>query len=379
MNALVQQEHLICFTQRNGFDVLLLTGDDPYRIEGAQPGFDGRIEALRITEHGRFGNVFYQVLHAVLLARQLGAGTIELFPFTGGPAEGRHVIDGLTFDVGRSPCCAAPTLVGHFFNSFAFQSALTGYPASLLTGTVDRVMRPLLGHLAAGRPAVGADTVVLNLRAGDVFAAAVAAPWYVQPPASYHVRAALFAREAYGVSRAVLVSEDDRNPAGAVVRAALEQARMEVTRQSLSFAEDVGLMLNAVHLVSPFGTLCEALGMLSHRLRSYTAFRQFESHRHLHMRRPSVPLTVLRAHHVTPIRIVDRSLGRGMDYIPPLGWDLSEEQLGLLRRFPIDRLHIDIPDDADDACFAAFPPSPVAPAATEAYALRRRLIMPTAI
>lgn len=189
----------------------------------------------------------------------------------------------------------------------------------------------------------------------------------------------MFAREAYGVSRAVLVSEDDRNPAGAVVRAALEQARMEVTRQSLSFAEDVGLMLNAVHLVSPFGTLCEALGMLSHRLRSYTAFRQFESHRHLHMRRPSVPLTVLRAHHVTPIRIVDRSLGRGMDYIPPLGWDLSEEQLGLLRRFPIDRLHIDIPDDADDACFAAFPPSPVAPAATEAYALRRRLIMPTAI
>lgn len=167
------------------------------------------------------------------------------------------------------------------------------------------------------------------------------------------------------------MSEDDANPAGAIVRARLEQARMAVASQSRSFAEDVGLMLNAVHLVSPFGTLCEALGMLSHRLRSYTAFRQFESHRHLHMRRPSVPLTVLHAHRVTPIRIVDRA----MSYIPPLGWDLSEGQLDLLCRFPIDRLHIDIPDDdADDACFAAFAPSPVVPAATEAYALRRRLI-----
>lgn len=181
--------HLALFAERHGFDVTLLTGDDPYWIGGARPGFDGRIEAVRLTEHGRFGNVFYQTLHAVLLARQLGAGTIEVFPFTGGPAEGRHVIDGLTFEVGCAADCAVPTLVGHFFNSFAFQSALTGYPANLLTDAVDRVMRPLFGHLAAGGPAVGADTVVLNLRGGDVFAAVVAPPWYVQPPASYHVRA----------------------------------------------------------------------------------------------------------------------------------------------------------------------------------------------
>ncbi len=111
--------------------------------------------------------------------------------------------------------------------------------------------------------------------------------------------------------------------------------------------------------------------MLSTHLRSYTAFRQFESHRHLHMRRASMPLSVLRAHGVTPVRIIDR----GLSYIPPLSWDRSEEQLDLLRRFPMDRLHVDIPDDdADDACFAAFTPSGVTSAATEAYGLRRALV-----
>jgi hypothetical protein len=363
--------HLRLFAERNGFAVELLSGNDPYWIEGADAAFDGRVEVIRLTEHGRFGNIFYQILHAVLLARQLGVATVALFPFTGGPPVGRHLVDGLTFDVGPASRSAAPTLVGHFFNSYVFQSALTGYRAEALMAAVDRVMRPLFAHLSSDGQAGDLDTAVLNLRGGDVFAGRELPGWYVQPPVSYYIRAALFAREAHGVSKVVIVSEDDRNPAVGIAAQALEHAGMAVSRHSVGFAEDIRLLLNASHLVTPFGTLCEALGMLSTHLRSYTAFRQFESHRHLHMRRASMPLSVLRAHGVTPVRIIDR----GLSYIPLLSWDRSEEQLDLLRRFPMDRLHVDIPDDdADDACFAAFTPSGVTSAATEAYGLRRALV-----
>jgi hypothetical protein len=363
--------HLRRFADRHGFDTELLAGHDRYAIVNAGASFDGHVDVIRLTEHGRFGNIFYQVLHAVLLARQIGATTVALFPFAGGPAVGRHVIDGLTFEVGLPPAAGMPALVGHFFNSYVFESALAGVPTDLLLGVVDRVMRPLFGHLGDAAPPGDADTVVLNMRGGDVFADPVASNWYVQPPASYYIRAALFAREAHGVTRVILVSEDDRNPAMGLTAAALEQAGLQVRRQSASFAEDAGLMINAAHLVSPFGTLCEALGMVSTRLRSYTAFRQFESHRHLHMRRPSVPLVVLRAHGVTVIRILDRSL----NYTSPLTWTRDDHQMEMLRRFPIDRLHLDIPDDDnDDACFATFPVPGVQPMPREAFGMRLRMI-----
>jgi len=111
------------FAEYYGFRHDLLAGADPYAIVHAQPGFSGRVEAIRITENGRFGNIVYQLLHAIILARQLGCRTILAFPFAGGPDQPAIAVEELRIVfrpdlVAQAP--PVPTLVGHFFNSFAF-------------------------------------------------------------------------------------------------------------------------------------------------------------------------------------------------------------------------------------------------------------------
>jgi hypothetical protein len=350
----------------------LVSGHDRYAIEVPDRAFDGRIGAIRLTENGRFGNVFYQLLHAVLLARHLSCLTVELFPFEGGPPEGSREIAGLTFVCSRIHNTSRPTLVGHFFNSYVFQSALTGFDPNMVVEIVDTVLRPLFCHLPAHNPQDGA-AMVMNFRGGDIFRGDPVPEWYLQPPASYYTKAALFARERLGVERITIVAEDRCNPALAVTEAALHQNGFAVTFQSSSLETDIGVMLSARSLVSPFSTLCEALAMLSTSLQTYFAFRQFESHRHLHIRRPALLTRVLKAHGVRPVRIIDRM----RDYIPPLSWRRTDAQIRMMRDFPVECLDVqdltENPDETDD-CFVHVVPPPITTPAAEAYQLRQTII-----
>lgn len=344
------------FAQRFGLNHAALrhdmfAGTMRYRIEGAGPVFSGRVEALRLIEMGRFGNVFFQLLHAAMIARRIGVTTIEVFPFRGAPPVPFIEAGGLRFVFNVTDPPTRPTFVGAFFHTFTFPGLLNGVPESHVTDIVDHVLRHIFAHLLDAGPQGAPDTIVAHLRGGDVFEPGSAPINYVQPPASYYHLACLQARESFGVRHVVLVSEDRRNPAIVLLEQSLVRSGFTVRFQSASFEADASLVVNAAHIVASFGTFCEALGMLSTRVHSYTAFRHFESHRlyRRDMKRHSETLLVLQAHGVKAVRIVDTD----NTYVGPESWDMSDATLQLLCEYPQSGLHIDYPQDARDDHLAA--------------------------
>jgi hypothetical protein len=87
--------------------------------------------------------------------------------------------------------------------------------------------------------------------------------------------------------------------------------------------------------VACFSTFDEAAAMLSEDLRTYIAFRHFESHSHLHCR-PPLLLGLLRERQVRAVLVDDQAGG----YIAPLHWDGTAAQLDLMRDYPADCLEI---------------------------------------
>jgi hypothetical protein len=329
-----------------GFRHDLLAGADPYAIEHADGDFSGRIQAIRITENGRFGNIFYQILHAVMLARQMGAGTIVVFPFPGCPEAAEIQVEELRF-VFRPEACPidppVPTLVGHFFNSFAFESALRAQPPAFVWDTIQRYMKPLFRDALRGISPVGSSTLVMSFRAGDIFSGYTISPWYVQPPTAYFMRAVAFARAELGVHDVRLVFEDRGNPTIAAVEARLAAQGIPYAVQSASFLEDLRCLTGASHLVAPYSTFCEVAAMLSDRVETYFGFRNFESHQHIHARREPLFLGVLRQKGVRAVLIDDAAGG----YIPPRTWDRSARQLSLMCDYPGENLRILEGEEAD--------------------------------
>ncbi len=363
-------ERLALFAEYYGFDKVLLSTNDYNRIDTLDGRFDGRVDAIRVTEFGRFGNIFQQLLHAILLAHHLGCSTVEFFPFEGVQTEGEWQFAGLNFICSRTPRTVGPTLVGHFFFSHPFESALTGFNMQHAVDVIDGALRPLFKDVRTEPQ--DSQLIILNFRGGDVFLGSPISPEYVQPPASFYILAALTARERFGVTTVSIVSEDRVNPALFATEGALREHGFRVITNIADLAGDIAIIMGARHLVSPFGTFVEALAMLSTSLRSYAAFRQFESHRHLHIGRPSLLVHVLKARGVIPVRILDPE----GDYIRPLSWAATDEQVRLMLDFPLDRLTVqDLsaePDVTDD-CFLPWPFSRAASAA-ETVRLRQALL-----
>jgi len=348
--SLPDQEALGRFAGWYGLDLAGLQGGDRYRIAGAGETFDGRIACIQLTENGRFGNILYQIIHAVLLGDQVGVRRLRLFPFVGGPQPGlvqAANIQLLTAAPDDQPL-TEPTLVGHFFNSYPFGTMLRGLHPGPAWSVLQPVLAGLFGHIqtpamAATRPGL----LVAHFRAGDIFAphavledrlgkrwwSGAVNPWYVQAPASFYLAAIRAALESGTVSEIRLVFEDRGNPAVDAVAEALSRDGVACTLQSQDLQTDLIALAAAEHLIASASTMIEAAALLAPQLRSYTSFRAFESHGHIHGRVQPLFAGLLRA------RGVQLSLYRDAgDYIPALRWDASPEQLALLRSYPAEKL-----------------------------------------
>jgi hypothetical protein len=338
--------NLARFADYAGFRYDLLAGGDGHQIENAPADFDGRIEAIRITKYGRFGNVFYQTLHAVALARVLGCHTVFASPLTMGPPEPAIRLPGLRIVFRVEPGMervAVPTLEGHFFDATPFGSALRGLRPEAACDIIRNDLGPIFRDILRTIRPVGDQTLVMSFRAGDIFRGDDIHPYYVQPPASYYLQAIDFARAHLGVRHVALVFEDDGNPAIARVQAQLTAQGMPCTVQSAGIAEDLAFLAGASHLVAPYSTFAEVAAMLSPAIRTYFAFRNFESHQHLHLRQTPLLLGVLRRKGVRAI-LVDDAAGH---YIPPQSWDGSPGQLRLLTDYPMGNLRLVEGDEAE--------------------------------
>ncbi len=297
------------------------------------------MRAIRLLEKGRFGNVLLQIFHATLLARQLGCSEIEVFAFEGGPSGERVEVGGLTFLFPRAARPAAsdrPTLVGHFFNSYPFESALRAAPSKEAATLVQQALRHLFGPIWRGAPAAGDRTAVVHFRAGDVFVDPNVSPWYAQPPASYYVTAVSHLVATAGVEDALLVFENRGNPAIELTEAWLRQSNIPFRTQSLDLASDARALATATHLVASVSTLCEAAAILSQNLRNYVAFRQVDSHELIHHRLRPLLSHWLDAKGVS-VFIVRDVAGA---YTPIGDWRASEPQVRLLIDYPAAALAV---------------------------------------
>jgi hypothetical protein len=369
---------LSLFADYYGFDYERLAGNDRYHIENAPFGYVGEVEAIRIVRQGRFGNIFYQLLHAVLVARQIGCRTIQIFPFPGCPQNRFVQIDDLRIVIGGEPdasVCAGPTLVGGFFNSYPFESTLRGVRPDAVWAVIKRYIRPLFAQALSDATPLGATTVVCHFRSGDIFSEEHAHSWYVQPPACYYTRAIAFARAELGVRDVRLVFEDRQNPAIAATEAFLDRHGIPFMAQSGSFQQDFGSLAAASHLVTPFSTFGEVAALLSTQLKTYIAFRRFESHQHIHQRTQPLLLGVLRQKNVRPV-LIDDAAGA---YIAPCSWDGSAAQRRLIRDYPSANLAIHEDHETIDARETALPDAilraELHAAREEAARLRRKLVV----
>ena len=154
--------------------------DERYEIENTSDNFTGKIRRIRIIqEAGRFGGIFIAILHATIVARVIGCDQIEVFHFDLGPdapmLQAREITHGFRSFDGMPE----PTLVGRFFNTFAFESCLQAVSSHFDNDTIDCYLRPLFAHhLTATRPA-DRSAMILNFRSGDIFDEPPASTRYV--------------------------------------------------------------------------------------------------------------------------------------------------------------------------------------------------------
>jgi len=309
-----------------------------YVVErGAESRFSGCPQALRIIALGRFGNKFYQLLNAAMIARRLGCGEIRLDAATKLELLPR-TIRGIRFlytDDGRSDWAA---LRGVFFTYLGFERLLEPLDPWFIQDTIAHLVAPFFQPMQAP---LGDHIIAMHFRGGDVFAGAGNGGWvpplYVMPPASFYTNAVKHARESLGVTEARIVYEDRSNPAIAEVEEYLSWQGIPFQSQSGTLTEDVCALLAAAHLVIPFGTFGEAIALLSGRLRTLYGFRHVGCLGFLYQReRTLIEIVLQQARGVRTFVIDDRRGG----YIPPGAWVGTTEQLAMIRDYPESALEI---------------------------------------
>jgi hypothetical protein len=125
-------------------------------------------------------------------------------------------------------------------------------------------------------------------------------------------------------------------PAIGRVKAHLDAAAIPYAVQSANAGDDFAYLIGASHLVAPFSTFAEAAAVLSGPIRTYFAFRNFESHQPLHARGTPLLLGLLRLKGVRTVLIDDADGG----FIPPGCWERSLPQLRQIVDYPSASLEV---------------------------------------
>jgi hypothetical protein len=341
-------EHVIAlaaFAARYRLDPAALTAriaasgyDDA--VEILNPAADGHVERLRIKPLGRFGNVFAQVLHAMMVARALGVRRIAFPGYQPGPAAGEAA--GIRLEASAGPDGrpdgiphGGPTLAANFFWAAPFGRILTEAPDA------EAMLAALAWRYAHLMPPAPAEEIAVHFRAGDVFGVQSPGgydwivPIYVQPPASYYQAAIAGARAETGIGPVRLVYEGTENPAVSAVAEWLLRERIPFTAQSRTAAEDLRALIAARVMVGGCGTFAEAAALLSPHLRTLWAFRTVECHAHIQARREPLWARLLASKAVAVRVLADEG-----DYIPPLTWANSAEQHRLIREYQAEKISL---------------------------------------
>jgi hypothetical protein len=298
--------------------------------------FDGEIKTLRLVRYGRFGNNFYQLWNSTMLARVMNCSSLEIPEIDDGPDNLPIRVDELRIAAHSKVQQHGATLAGNFYWPSGMEAILGPYSTVFALDTVRRFVNPLYKKYHSACGSLGPHTLVMHFRGGDIFSPGINAPWYVQPPASYYIRAFEFAVLRLAISAVHLVFEDKTNPAVDVVIDYLSGRGICYSYQSSSLFEDAITVMSGHHIVAGYGTFCEAIGLMSNVIETYFGFRQISSQKPIEFWGQSRIEDVLRQKGVRMFIIDDPD----RSYTPQETWDNSSEQLSTIRSYPIQKLRL---------------------------------------
>jgi hypothetical protein len=332
---------LVTFCARNGLDESLVSNQligQTLHIKTV-PGreFDGTVKSIRLARaYGRFGNVFYQLLSSLIVARRIGCNELQIPEVPWGPSGLPITVEGIRV-TGWTDDDADPQLIGCLFAPTGFEPFFADL--DFVTDTARNYVRPLYRELFAGVEPLARNVMAMHFRGGDIFVKPEGGHihnWYVQPPASYYMAAFEYAQRHLGVDSACLVFEDRSNPAVECVERELARHNVPCTLQSADLVSDVRCLLGACHVVRPFGTFVEAISALSECCESFFAFRSFSSEVGMAPFPQSRIDEIVRSNGTRTFLVVDSS----QRYIPTGWWTASDEQLEIIRTFPKTSLEV---------------------------------------
>lgn len=268
---------------------------DPCRLvsgAGSNPATDrSRVSALRVVRMGRFSNNLIQLLHAVLIARQLDVRTI-VFPsdfaqFIGVKAS----FNGVTFvqeDLAKE--LDAVQLMSYFWfpaGSLAplFRRVSLGQATTEAEFTIKPLFYQYFPLALSARQAVmqPVKRIIVHIRSGDLFVgseqspqAARPHPYYVQPPLAFYRVALEHALNTVDADALVqLVIQDRNNPVVTAFEKWLNSRSIPYEVVDDFFVEAVQVMLKAHVMISSYGSVVEMISMLSDCLHIVYTFKGF--------------------------------------------------------------------------------------------------------
>lgn len=224
----------------------------------------GAIDYLSVTRHGRFGNNYVQLIHAVALARRLNIPHIH--------HNFRHfrrarTVEGLRL-TSQAPGNGLAGLEARFFWRRSWPMLEDLSPKEFVDIS-DSLIRP--SFTVVGKP--GGGVLALNLRGGkDLFGQHKPPGGYGQPPLSYYVAAAETVMRRWPITRLDLLPHDGANPVTEGLVNWLAQCGKPFRVVTKGPRGDLRALLSADHIVMGETTFTPAAALLSKRLISLTSF-----------------------------------------------------------------------------------------------------------
>jgi F5/8 type C domain len=299
--------------------------------------FDGRPGSFRMQGLGGFGNVFYEFMNACLIARAVGCQSIVAASTIHLPNDVPFDADGLRICPPGQQYVQRLEMFGTFYWPRGAEDLVGPYSTDTALDLIRRCAQPVYKHYLHAAGSLGDHVMALHFRGGDIFEKGpVQHGWYVQPPVSYYVKAIKFGIARLGVTDIHLVFQDKTNPCVDLVAQYLTKLGIPFTEQSSSVFTDVATLLSASHIVAPYGTFSESIGLLSDRVRSYIGFRSLSTQQSIRFWMQSRVEDILRAKGARTF-VIDDPDG---SYIKPETWRNLPEQHELMHSFPETKLRL---------------------------------------
>jgi hypothetical protein len=316
---------------------------DVYRVikRGSAPNAELRISALQIQRYGRFGNNFHQLLNAAVLAPKLEVHDIivdsEMVLIDPVPANGLALGD-IRFLMSPGSDVVGRALSGSFYFVDQFAHIFSKVPVEEMCETLRCKIRPLYSDLLSCVPRPIDKSMHFHFRSGDIFDSPVPHGAYSQPPLSFYKAALSHAVATFGVRRAVVVSEDNRNPCVDAFIDFLKEESFEYSEQSSSLQEDLCELLRAEIICYGFGTFAEGILCLSSNATAAYAFRDIEAFPGLNKPHGAGIREILLERGLTLHIVRDSSLS----YIKEHAWANTKEQKELMLSYPVQALDVTV-------------------------------------